>query len=778
MTIKYYLLILILLSSITYADTWDSGSTFSPPLTNVTYSFNDDVTLLNLTVNETCLILEFEQYTDLYCDTSPIPEIISLSFTTITTISSTSYGLTNLLSNFTVNLTDSNTSLNYSTTLGKITLSPNILNNFDTYMTINVDSNENGGYLSRNYINQYKNVDLNAFIWQSEIHVNIFDSISGSLVDSSTVNNLFNGYSMSDVTNGSILYMLDTGEYFINSTHPFYLDSLTSSGNISAEQIISINISLINIFNFSFFREQTGDPFNFIEDELPYSCSNSTNNITNYLQQEDADDITCVGEFNPDHVCIYGYDNIPYTYAKSNSTNPSYIIQSYNKLLNTTNESKIQIQKDLFTFENFTLPINCYNQNPILINSTSDSVTNNLTISCYNGASYELISTYNNGGMIYDNNIFWSQDATEPNITTCTNTTQVSFEIDIFCPTKKVTNIINNSNQGVLGIDCDYDYWLVKAVYSTTSYYRTVIPDKTISNHDIYLLDLNYDDAIEVIIKVIDISDEYSNGQIKLTTFIKGEEKTVIHQLLDIENKVTLWLDLGQVYKIYAIKNDGTEEYVGDLIADQATTKILTFPTIPLIDNTPYFGNQVYWNYDASKTTGIISLNYFDVSPDGFKSLEWKIFDDDAQIFIYNHTELNGFNLTLNVTGLDSHTSYMSVLMIDHNNRNSKINEVRPLWLASATVFGGWGTTDANGVNPTSETIKLVIATIFPVMIILLFSAGTIEVGMIAGILFIYIFNLYNWYAALPYWPGIVNFIIPAFIILTIGRIIQKIKKR
>jgi hypothetical protein len=589
--------------------------------------------------------------------------------------------------------------------------------------------------------------DYSIPFYKSTLTVNAINVISGNLIEDVEINVSKDSYFNSSIdSDGTRIYYLNNGSYEINTSKEPY-GNYTTSGTMSYGENKVVNIYMSPTYSTRFLREQTGEAFNFTENQDDITCVEGLVNNTYYEIQETPNEYSCDGNFSESRVCDDGVDAISTTYSQGFLGEVAATYVNYTIPTNALNTSYLSVKGTVLpaTKYNMSSYMDCFNEDILQFSYLSDRISNKLNVSCYDGSSWQLMQSLSNDGILYDQAMYWSYLVEEDNVTTCPDNIGMQVVVQVFCDDKVVTNIANSTNSDIVGIDCDYKYWLVKAQYSTTSYYRTIIPDKDIFDEDIYLLDLNQDSAIELILYINDISDKYTDGRIKLKKFVNGTKVTVMEQYLDIGNKVTLWLDQNEVYEFWSVDDDGLESYEGDLIADTAGVRYISLPKIAIQPNEENKTESVYWRYTAIKDDGSVELNYTDLT-NGLNELTWNVYESQTGLLVYTQTAIVTGNHTFNTTGLSHGTSYVSELLLNHDLYGTQtVSEVRDLWQGSATIFPGWGEPGEEN-EYISDFIKLVIAIFVVIGVMLAFSQATAEIGMTISLVLLGIFTAFDWF--------------------------------
>ena len=615
--------------------------------------------------------------------------------------------------------------------------------------TMTTLTSESSGYVNideRNYAGCVRE-DYNVSFYQSVLEVNVINIISGNPIPNVEFNISHNTLSSSEIgVSGSKTYYLNTGSYAVNISKPEF-GIYEDTGTLTYDEHEILNIDIVPTYSMQFKREETGEPFSFVENTEDVPCVNGTTNVTYYEIQQFPNTYDCIGNFSEDRACYDGVDAISSTYSQHNSTETSTTYVNYTKPTSSINSSYLSVKGSVLPSMDYNMTeySDCYSESVLQYKFISNGTSNTLSFSCYNGSSWVSMDSYTNGGILYGQEMYWAHEIEEDNETICHENLEMQIVVQTFCADTMVRNVVNNSDRNIEGIDCNYEYWLVRPEYSTTSYFRMVIPDKDKFNESIYLLDLNQDSAIEVILNVNDISDNYNKGRIKLKKFINGTRQTVTEQYLDVESKVILWLDQNEIYELWIVDDEGNEHLEGNLLADNAGERYINIPTIP-VGPGPEPEKQVSWKYSTMKDDGNVTLEYIDRTQ-LLNGLTWNVYDSRTGILVRTESTLVKGNHTLEVSGLNKGISYVSEIILDHDLYGTEpVSEVITLWQGSATVFPGFGA-DGEDNEYVSNFIKIILAIAVIIGVMLVFSQSTAEVGITAGLVVLAVFLSFNWFS-------------------------------
>jgi hypothetical protein len=608
----------------------------------------------------------------------------------------------------------------------------------DTYFAI---SNNSAYYNNNTYtFNSCTNTSITDRFWQTELWVYVRNQISSALVTGLNITVNSSSYFTSRVnTANPTIFKLVAENYTINISSQVW----RPSPQVADIPIRTRNRTYINVepsFNVQFYREETDKLFNFTEKSQSYPCANGTMTVINYTEQENPDSYSCYGNWSSTNDCLNTVDGLYGTFGETNGT-VTNVFMNYTKPIEATNASKWVVQKDLlrqvqYSFQNMS---SCWNgRNPLQFRAQLNKSNLVTKMYCRNNTGWKLVDTYVNGAILYEERMNWGYPSVVTSYDTCTNATQIYMDLEVYCPNDVLIYRINNTRRIVSGITCDYDYWLLKVHYSTEEYYRTIIPDINSIDIKAYLLDLNYDEAVQLIITITDLNQQYDNGRVRVYKFINNTRQIVIEQYLDLEKKVVLWLDKFQNYEICTIDDDGIEECHGNIFVDQAGTKNMILPKIKYtpIDNS--IDSKIKVTYKGNKVSGLAAVTYYDATPNGYDTLTWNITDIKGKTVAFQ-SFTNGRTTVMNVSGLDQTKTYYTEIISKQKDFKYPLQQKIELWRGVNNDFGGFTIKQGNG-------FKMLVAVFTPLLIMMVFSLINAEIGAILAGIIVFIFARYEWY--------------------------------
>ena len=550
---------------------------------------------------------------------------------------------------------------------------------------------------------------------------------------------------------GDNVLPVQPGEFELDISYEGF-ESKSISGTIDSLQSFVYNAYLNPIYTITVLREQTGMPFSFLDRTVVEFADPVYEYKIVYEPQLDANNYNCVGTWNSNFPCEDAYDGIYSTYGVAEDGQISHLEIDYVKPVDVEQESIWHIKRDFLSTReyNFSDWSSCWNAGATLnLRLTSDRTMNRVVVNCHDGSEWVQMDTFQNSGLIFGEEMRWAYLDEVEIIEEIESDELMSIAVKMFCEDGVIENTLTLEDNQLTGVNCPYDYWFIRADYSTESYYRTLMPDYDEQDVTIFMLDLNQDPIVQIVFLVDDYHGNYDKGKMILRKFVAGNLETVIEQYLDMEYKAVMWVEQNEVYQVYIVDNDGNEDYIGDLVSDQASTKVIDTMDLITHGGSSRVPNTITWDYSGDKQLGVVTVSINDGTAANLNSITWRIIEESTGAIIDEKTSTSK-QTSLTISGLSKERSYTSELIIDTDLRSQPIREIRTVWTPTATVFEGWGQTvidsDGREYNRTSEIIKLLIALIVPILFFIIFSHSTVDMGMTITLIFFTIFNSLNWY--------------------------------
>jgi len=193
------------------------------------------------------------------------------------------------------------------------------------------------------------------------------------------------------------------------------------------------------------------------------------------------------------------------------------------------------------------------------------------------------------------------------------------IELVVYCSLGS-TRFSVNATRLVVPTKAQADMIRAVVTYSATEvYYRSLFVRYPIEYLNIYLVDANKDQLLQMIFHVQDLTGRFGNAVLKVKGYLGGSLRTFTEERLDVESKAITYLINGQKYQIF-LDNGKEERSVGEIYPDPSSLE-KTFVVAELV-----FTNYTNFNVSFSLTQqgNAIVFNYND--PTNLKQLAIRIF--------------------------------------------------------------------------------------------------------------------------------------------------------
>jgi hypothetical protein len=607
------------------------------------------------------------------------------------------------------------------------------------------------------------------------ITVNLYNAWSGTLIKTvSDINvSIDLPYELQqDVTaTGTGLFYVSAGKYEVNVSNPMYQSPSPKNGTINASNNIVLNFVLVPKYQVRVIRETTGKPFDFNELMSTQTCfANESYRSKTFTPQLTPDrvsySVTACDLAGP---CDKAFDTLHETYAMPNLSSSVVLKFNYSKEASSNSSSYLAVKKDFYDWVNLNMSSfpTCYALSTLQFKYMLNDSENNMTLSCYNGATWVKMLTSLSGAKAYDQIMYWNNITTTRNTTTCENKQTMTMKVETWCPkdlgfnTKDqlVVNILTNESTDISynstnKINCTYKYWIVTALYSDANYQRPLIPDTTDFNPYLYMIDLNPEKDLAIVIDYIiqDPTLAFKNGKIRVMTIVNNTNVIVIESLLNSEKRQQLVLVKNRVYQVYIIDADGNAFYVpGDLIADSSKTLYVSVPDIYLIRTEIDAGLQTK-DVTGDQAKGTVRFRYTSTFDEPPVYVNFTIYEDGVKVISnITHSKKSYY---LDVINLDPSKDVTYRLIIVPRSRYAlSVDTTDTLWYGGEGIFKGWGTTindTSSGttrlINKNTMVVKFLVAMMVVILVLLSFTQISAVVGMVATLTISSVFLIMGWF--------------------------------
>lgn len=625
--------------------------------------------------------------------------------------------------------------------------------------------------------------------WESELTIRTYNIVSGDLIPSSNIILNMTNYNVDDnLSIGEETYYTRGEAYTINASADNFLPN-TVSDSIAQLESKTQNIGLTPTYSINIYREETQEPFSFIQNiGDPYECGDTTE-LTNVTTQKYPANVIEEGSFTEAHPAIDAYDELWETYSLPDQIGTANLSILFLKEGNSYNTSYLKIKTSQSMNSTFVMSDyqDCWDNSGNSVQFYTESNNIRTYLYCENSTDKQWMATFENGGAVYETKMYFNNEINESVEKDCWDTKDISIEMIVACDNKEITRTITTQTFDISNITCDYNYIDFDIIYESSGMLqkRRYVPDKNTHVFDVYMIDQNYESPVELGIHVYDISGIYKPGRIRVYRLTNDSRILVTDNTLDQSNDVILYLQENTEYELCAVDQDEQETCDYGTKFVQITEKIeMTLPQIPYGGEiTNKIVSTVYVKYT---TEGAIEMNYTDRAS-ATQSIDWDIFDGEKNYITSSHFDAigndsinatgNSSKITMWVFGLDNTKDYLSVvtasrvnepvyiesriLIFDFSNVTFTGFEGDQVCYTSTKTFLGEQKTTITCKDKTSEMVKTFIAIIIPILILLVGSlySGTVSMllstvilGFFKGLGWLWYFNTIMPNATIYFW--------------------------
>jgi len=204
--------------------------------------------------------------------------------------------------------------------------------------------------------------------------------------------------------------------------------------------------------------------------------------------------------------------------------------------------------------------------------------------------------------------------------------------------------------------------------YSLTEvYYRDYIIRSDIEYRNVYLVDADQYQVVQMIISLQDTTGDFGGSVLKVKKMLEGTEQTVTENYFDAESKNIIYLINGDKYTLY-IDNGVEERALGDFYVDSVDlTKTLTLNDVYSIDTTQ-LGNITYrlWRRNATGYNDAIIFEYLDFA-NQTNNVSMYVYDYDNSSLVKTFSSTNRSFVYFLWSVTDANTSYKVNIHVNHS---------------------------------------------------------------------------------------------------------------
>ncbi|MFW6119408.1 MAG: LamG domain-containing protein [Petrotogales bacterium] len=357
-------------------------------------------------------------------------------------------------------------------------------------------------------------------------------------------------------------------------------------------------------------------------------------------------------------------------------------------------------------------------ENTKTITTLSNETKRDVTFYLYNSSDYTI--------NIYDEKDGTNFDTSGPD----------EIKLTVYCQEDTLEYNITGYTQNIT-ITCPWEFWKLDMIYPSSSYFRTLQPK--LNSHEVnwYMIDTTEETALQIFLDMNDLTGEYSDGKVTLKKPVNESEETIIEQLFDIEDKITLYLIQNNLYTLQIYNSEGDSRTLGWFLADSAGTKTINIPDISFIPDEVY-GNTLFWDWSQNQSP--IKLTWQDTEAET-NYVTLNIYDENYSS-IYSTTTDNSSESVLIYSG-NLNTSYIACLNASHSiegqieSCKTYVGSIIP---GNETITDWPGMTD-NEQKLTTNTMFILLS----IVILLGISQASIPAALFIEAILFLIFRLLKW---------------------------------
>ena len=304
------------------------------------------------------------------------------------------------------------------------------------------------------------------------------------------------------------------------------------------------------------------------------------------------------------------------------------------------------------------------------------------------------------------------------------------------------------SDRMLVATNTQLDELKAQVQYSVTEIYnRNYLVRSNVESKNIYLVDANKDQVVQLLISLQDATGDFDNSVLKAKKYVEGTLYTITEHYFDAEDKVIAYLINADKYSLY-IDNGIEERSVGDLNVDSVDlTKTLSIGEILVTNRT--LGNLTW---SLTNISDSISFSYIDWSGMTSSAEMYVYYENDTLLYYTSSNNKSRINFVYTVPNVSLY--YKVNVKIHHYTFGLNTIDlwyVPPFGLEGGTfpyplAFPLSGTIEGFGDDETTSWanfagVLIVIGTAMT------FSAVAGPVGAIVGVLVAAVFLGFGWWS-------------------------------
>lgn len=312
--------------------------------------------------------------------------------------------------------------------------------------------------------------------------------------------------------------------------------------------------------------------------------------------------------------------------------------------------------------------------------------------------------------------------------------------ISIFC-TGGISTVNASNERMIIPTFEESDEVTTKIQYSVTEIYlRNFVIDSYVMNKNVYLVDANEDQVVELLISLQDSTGDFDSALFKAKKYVEGTLRTITEHYFDAEDKVIVYLINGDKYSLY-IDNGVEARSVGNLYVDSVDlTKTLSIGEVLVQNRTK--GN-ITWS--LTNTSTAIEFSYTDYSYETNSVEMYVYFSNGTTAYYTNSTNRSIVNFVYTVP--NTSLRYVAEVKIHHDTfGNNTVEFMRPFFGSVNGTFSYPFFFPLAGNLPGGLSWKNFVGSIATIGSGMTFSVMAGALGGIIGVITGIVFLAFGWW--------------------------------
>jgi hypothetical protein len=366
-------------------------------------------------------------------------------------------------------------------------------------------------------------------------------------------------------------------------------------------------------------------------------------------------------------------DNTTYAFYTTVQTNSFPIALNFTDLVN---QGKVKKDlSDVFSFDNVSLAINTTNGYYVIVSNTSVITQFTINFGNYianNSYPTKVLPSNVITPQVYEGNYYYVVNLLNEKDGSSLLPPGATNELIVYCSLGS-TRFPVNATKLLVPTKVQADMIRAVVTYSATEvYYRSLFVRNPIEYVNLYLVDANKDQLLQMIFHVQDLTGRFGNAVLKVKGYLGSSLRTFTEERLDIESKAITYLINGQKYQIF-LDNGKEERNIGEIYPDPSSLeKTFVVAELTFTNYTNFNvsfslmqqGNTIIFNYN-DPTNQTISIEFFVLKA------------SDANYPQIYYTKIDGRSVVnINYILPDNSSRYLAKVKIHHAALGSDTYEV------------------------------------------------------------------------------------------------------